>query len=419
MGYGKDENGYMAINFGPLNVEGGERRLNVLISRAKRRCEVFSSITADDIDLERAPRRGVASFKAFLSFAQTGRMSVAQNSGRDEDSPFEEAVRRALESLGYEVHAQVGIAGFFIDLAVLDRQKEGRYLLEIECDGAAYHSSRSTRDRDRLRQAVLEAHGWHMHRIWSTDWFQRPADELRKAEEAIKRAKVILEEENEQQTPKVSLTITNKPEDVVERESVLHLSNSGLNTLATPYKEAKFDVPRRTEPHELPTKELSDILLKIVQQEGPIHEDEIVNRARDLWGFARAGGRIQDAVAKGVRSLLVTKRCTREEGFLGIPEAAIPIRTREAVSSSSLRKPEMLPPAEIRAAILAVIDVGHGATQDEIPVAVARLFGFKNTSHQFRSVIESQIGKLLRQGILVEANGMLNREGRQDRDSER
>ena len=118
-----------------------------------------------------------------------------------------------------------------------------------------------------------------------------------------------------------------------QRESVLHLSNTGINALATPYKEAKFEVPRRIEPHELSTKDLADILLKIVQQEGPVHEDEVVNRARDLWGFARAGGRIQDAVAKGVRSLIVTKRCTREEGFLSLPEAPIQIRTREDVNS--------------------------------------------------------------------------------------
>ena len=138
---------------------------------------MFSSITADEIDLQRAPKRGVAAFKTFLSFAQTGRLSVARPSDREEESPFEEAVRRSIEALGYEVHPQVGLAGFFIDLAVLDRQREGRYLLGIECDGAAYHSSRSARDRDRLRQAVLEDHGWIIHRIWSTDWFQRPSEQ--------------------------------------------------------------------------------------------------------------------------------------------------------------------------------------------------------------------------------------------------
>lgn len=101
-------------------------------------------------------------------------------SGRPMDSVFEEQVASALQKRGYQVHPQVGIAGFFIDLAIADPDLPGRYLLGIECDGSAYHSSRSARERDRLRQAVLEDHGWIIHRIWSTDWFQRPEEQLQK-----------------------------------------------------------------------------------------------------------------------------------------------------------------------------------------------------------------------------------------------
>lgn len=151
VGYGRDAKGLMAMGFGPLSVEGGERRLNVLISRAKLRCEIFSSITADNIDLERARSRGAAAFKAFLSFAQTGRLPISQPTGEEEQSLFEEAVAQAVESLGYQVHRQVGIAGFFVDLGVIHPKQPGRYVLGIECDGAAYHYSRSARDRDLLR----------------------------------------------------------------------------------------------------------------------------------------------------------------------------------------------------------------------------------------------------------------------------
>src|SRR2546428_350389 len=123
----------------------------------------------------------------------------------------------------------------------------------------------------------------------------------------------------------------------------------------SPYTEARFDVPTRVESHELRTKDLASIVVRIVELEGPIHEDEIVNRVRDLWGFGRAGARIQDAVAKAIRSVLVTKRCAREDGFLTILDAPVRVRNRESVSSST-RKPEMLPPTELRAAILFVID---------------------------------------------------------------
>ncbi|TIO03953.1 MAG: hypothetical protein E5X93_31350, partial [Mesorhizobium sp.] len=171
VGYAKNAQGYMAMRFGPLGAEGGERRLNVLISRAKRSCEVFASITDEDIDLERGKGKGIFAFKLFLHYARTGRISLAQVTVREMDSIFVEQVANALIEMGYQVHAQVGIAGFFIDLAVADPERPGRYILGIECDGAEYHSSRSARDRDRLRQSVLEDHGWIIHRIWSADWF--------------------------------------------------------------------------------------------------------------------------------------------------------------------------------------------------------------------------------------------------------
>lgn len=408
VGYGRDVHGFMAMRFGPLGSDGGERRLNVLISRAKKRCEIFSSITADDIDLERASGRGVAALMTFLAFAQTGRLSVARASGREEDSPFEEAVKKAVESLGHEVHPQVGTAGFFVDLAVLDRQREGRYLLGIECDGATYHSSRSARDRDRLRQAVLEDHGWIIHRIWSTDWFQRPTEQLRKVAEAIERAKGVIDEIGQHTPPSVSLTVSVGSEDEVERETVLELDNSAIGGSAVPYKLAQFQVPSHVEPHLLATPELADIVRKVVEIEGPVHEDEIVNRVRDLWGFGRAGARIQDAVAKSVRSLLVRKICSREDGFLVLPGTTVIVRSRES-ASSDLRRPERIPPAEFRTAILAVIDAGHGASQKEIPTAVARMMGFKSTSAQMRSLVATQVAKLAREAAITEVNGLFKR----------
>lgn len=196
VGYGRDASGFMAMGFGPLSMDGGERRLNVLITRARQQCEVFSSITADDIDLTRAKGHGPRALKTFLSYAKTGILDVATLTGRGYDSPFEEAVARAISDHGYQVHAQVGVAGFFVDLAVIDPEKSGRYLVGIECDGASYHRSRSARDRDRLRQNVLEDHGWIIHRIWSTDWFYRPEEQLRKVLAAIDLAKVKTTEQD-------------------------------------------------------------------------------------------------------------------------------------------------------------------------------------------------------------------------------
>lgn len=396
VGYGKNPSGYMAMRFGPLGAEGGERRLNVLISRAKKRCHVFASITADDIDLDRAKGQGVAALKVFLNYAATGRLGIAVATGREEDSPFEESVRHAVESLGYEVVPQVGEAGFFIDLGVRDRNEPGRFILGIECDGATYHSSRSARDRDRLRQAVLEDHGWTIHRVWSTDWFQKRNDQMRKLTAAIEMAKAGVTKDRNL-----------KPESVerIDRDvESSSLSDDSLAKLAVPYVEADFAAPR----YETPSH-MAELILKIVKVEGPIHEDEVVNRVRTLWGYSRAGSRIQAVVNAGIDELASAKKCARAYRFLFLLDAPVLIRNRENVTSSDLRKPEMISWLEIQAAIIALIDLGQGASPKELPPTIARLFGFKTTASQLRYAIENEIHRLQQQNRIIESNGLLRR----------
>lgn len=180
MTYGSQTpNGKVAQRFGPINADVGWRRLNVLFSRSRKRMYIFSSMGASDIVISPTSKRGVQSLKDFLSYCETGIFNQTQHhTGRVPDSDFEIAVMNALRKEGFECRPQVGVAGFFIDLAVLDPNNSGRYLMGIECDGASYHSAKSVRDRDRLRQMILERLGWRIHRIWSTDWFKHPQGEL-------------------------------------------------------------------------------------------------------------------------------------------------------------------------------------------------------------------------------------------------
>ncbi|MGA1235726.1 MAG: DUF3320 domain-containing protein [Limisphaerales bacterium] len=404
VGYGRNKSGYMAMRFGPLSNEGGERRLNVLISRAKRRCVVFSSITADDIDLNRATGLGVAAFKTFLSFAQTGRLEIARSTGGEEQSPFEEAVRRSLESLGHTVHTQVGLAGFFIDLAIVDPERPGRYLLGIECDGASYHSSRSARERDRLRQAVLEDHGWLIHRIWSTDWFQRPKEQLARVQEAIEAARTGLAAHGSEGQAQAASCPAN--DCTIEREEEINL-REGFAGIAVPYVESSFAVRTSQDIHETPIGQLAQVVLKIVRQEGPVHTEIVVARVRDLWGAGRAGSRIQDAVQQAIRSVVASRECLLEEGCLLLEGALLLVRSRENVTLRALAKPEFIPPQEIRAAIMQLVKEHHGASPEEIPLAVSRMLGIQRTSPQMRNVLEQQLARLIESRDLVHESGML------------
>jgi very-short-patch-repair endonuclease len=177
-----------SMAFGPISTEGGERRVNVLFTRARARCEIFVSFGSGDINLERATGEGPRVLKRFLQFAETGVLEQPVSGRTEFDSPFEATVAAAIAGLGYEVDAQIGSAGFKIDLAVRDPSNPGRYMLAVECDGATYHSALWARERDRLRQQVLERLGWRIYRIWSTDWFYRRADQLAKLKAALESA---------------------------------------------------------------------------------------------------------------------------------------------------------------------------------------------------------------------------------------
>ena len=410
VGYGRDRNANLIMAFGPLGAEGGERRLNVLISRAKFRCEVFSSINANDIDLSRATGRGVAALKSFLAFAQSGQLSLPSATGHAIGAPFEESVRRSVESLGYEVHLNVGLAGIFVDLAVVDPAEPRGYVLGIECDGTGYQASRSARDRDRLRQAVLEEHGWHLHRVWSFDWFQSPAEQLKRIASAIEKARSTLRQHRVAESP-AGLAAISEVAPVagndIDRQPVNEMVPEAALPFVQPYSEASLEVPLNSAPHEVSVKIMAEIVFEVVRHEGPIHEDEVTTRICGLWGLQRAGNRVHDAVTGATRSLLVQKRCAREEGCLSLPGATVQVRSRANVRSAGLKKLEHLPPSEIRAAILSLLKFHHGAAQSEIPTAMARVFGFKTSSPALRTLCDYELKKLLKTGGVVDSDGVL------------
>jgi very-short-patch-repair endonuclease len=170
--YGPDARGNQYQRFGPINGVNGHRRLNVLFTRAKKRTEVFSSLDPDKIQAGPGSAWGLRALKQYLIYARSGVLDGPDDGAEQPTNDFERSVGSVLKAKGFDVVPQVGVAGFFIDLAVKHPTKAGSYLLGIECDGATYHSGRSARDRDRLREEILVNLGWKIHRVWSTDWFK-------------------------------------------------------------------------------------------------------------------------------------------------------------------------------------------------------------------------------------------------------
>ena len=169
-------------NFGPISRQGGWRRLNVLFTRAKRSIAIYTSLRPEDIVMDGTTPEGTKALRNYLEYARTGSLTTIEETDREPDSDFEVSVMDVLKLRGYDVTPQLGVAGYRIDIAVKHPNSPGSYLAAIECDGATYHSALSVRDRDRIRQEILESLGWRgrIWRIWSTDWFRTPRQEAEK-----------------------------------------------------------------------------------------------------------------------------------------------------------------------------------------------------------------------------------------------
>ncbi|MER3419631.1 MAG: hypothetical protein C4290_03495 [Chloroflexota bacterium] len=192
VGYGPSEpGGTPSLNFGPLSRVGGERRLNVAITRARYRMILVSSMTPEQLEsvVDRSKWDGPKMLAAYLRYAKLGGVDADVTSTGQPESEFEVVVRDALVGRGYEVDCQVGVSGYRIDLAVRAPNAPGRYIVGIECDGATYHSTRTARDRDRIRQMVLENLGWKILRVWSTEWIRDPVGATKRLVEAIEQVR--------------------------------------------------------------------------------------------------------------------------------------------------------------------------------------------------------------------------------------
>ena len=395
VGYGRGKDGKPSMTFGPLNQEGGERRLNVLITRAKLRCEVFSNLKAQDIRVEHGGALGRRALKTFLQYADTGVLSDdAVPSGREFDSPFQDAVASRLRSLGYEIDKEVASGGRFIDLAVVDPATPGRYVLGIECDGATYHSSRTARERDRIREDHLRALGWKFHRIWSTDWFRNPERELERARKAIDLA---LAGEKEERKP------SQNAETAVQR---IARSETLAETLSTNYEVATVSFPQKyLYIDSVPDQLLRRAIVSIVRVESPVHIDVVKRRIADYFG-ERLTKRLSTDLDDFIPVMNSTAIARRGEFLWSRPLQQVVVRDRSDLPSN-IRKIEYVAPQELRTAIEMVVKQAHGIESDEAIAETARLLGFRRVT----SGIEERIGKVLsgmiNSGDVVWRNGHL------------
>ncbi|MEO3974497.1 DUF3320 domain-containing protein [Streptomyces sp. CAU 1734] len=395
IGYGPDEHGVLGLNFGPINKSGGWRRLNVAVTRARHRMEVVASFSG--ASLADSPNESIQYLKRYLEYAEHGPAVLARDviqSDAEPDSPFEESVLAVLESWGHKVQPQVGVAGYRIDLGLRHPELPGSYALGIECDGAMYHSSKTARDRDRLREQVLNGLGWRLHRIWGTDWYRgRAAAELR-LREAVDRAIARGPLNGSAAGPAEPAAPAETPEIAYERVPV---DTAAPPEWSAPYRSA---APVAESGYELHTPEarpeLRRVLTEIITAEGPIHEELLVTRAREAWGVGRAGARIRENVATAAAGLVRRGVAVNDGEFYdlaGRPE----LRARRPEGDAGVRKIHQIAPAERRLALCQLAAECPGMSQDELIRQAVEFFGWRRAGKDIRDGLVSDIAALQRE----------------------
>ncbi|WP_354216046.1 DUF4011 domain-containing protein [Arthrobacter sp. UYCo732] len=395
VGYGPDELGKLTMNFGPLTRKGGERRLNVAITRARRRVEVVSSFYAGD--MTDGASEGNRHLKNYLDFAARGRVALASDisgTAGEADSPFEEEVLRVIRSWGYDAVSQVGAAGYRIDIGVRHPDKEGSFMLGIECDGAAYHSAKSARDRDRLRESVLRGLGWEIHRIWGLSWYRDRATQevaLKVALDAALRGQKVV--------PAIS-----GPAEVPEPMEYEEIDLSAPPAWTVPYAAASRPAHRYWyQPGDADA--LTDLIQyagHVVSVEAPLHVDTFNSRLREHWETGGIGSRARANVERALSLAKVSGMKVKldKEGFIRV-DGADAVNVRRPTETADLRKAGSIPPEEFDEAVRLVVADAIVITEEELLIAVRNVFGWARRGPDIQTALQRSLLRSTKKGYCV------------------
>ncbi|HET7306398.1 MAG TPA: DUF3320 domain-containing protein [Gammaproteobacteria bacterium] len=422
--FGKDAVGRSTLSFGAINREGGQRRLNVAITRARKALLVYSSIRYSDIDLNRTNSRGVADLRSFLEYAERGAQALYSqltvDPGADTESPFEDAVKMALLDKGWQVHSQVGCSGYRIDLAILDPRKPGQYLAAVECDGATYHSAHTARDRDRLRQAVLEDLGWTVLRVWSTDWWHDPAQQIDRLQKVLGK---LLEQPPRAETRVPAAALSNEPNATrgSTKSDGLRITAGDVFNQATrrtaataKYQPCQLDLV----PGEQSAiyEGASDIVLvrqihEVADVEGPVLLPVLARRVGEAWGFQQVTQKLLHRIEGALRRSDVF--VTDEDG-----DVVIWRRNQDPISYRRVRVPGGVPEAkrssdeiplpEIANALRQVLESYVSMTEDALVREAMRILGFQRLTQKTRERMADGLEYMTAQpGIQRNGDGLI------------
>ena len=398
VGYGPDKSGNVSMNFGPLNNQGGERRLNVAVSRARYEMIIFSTLRPEQIDLRRSKAKGVEGLKKFLEFAERGTSAISINqSNRTTQSEMVNVIAQDLKEKGYTVDTFVGRSNFKIDLAVLDPKHPDTYLLGILCDGKNYYETKTTRDREICQPNVLNMLHWHIMRIWSVDWFENKEKVL---ERIVKKLDDLQKAKEEKQTVEPTPTYKAKAFNVAD-EPVVEFKNEREK----PYVFAKLNVQKTTgiEKMEASAERVRKQLREILSVEQPMTNTLLYKRIASQWQIPRVTPRLQQFIDSQLICFYMDQLSTSETRiYWESKEASIDYPYYRVDSKRDILD---IPILEVMNAVHFVVEQQISIPLDDLKKMASQLLGFARRGANVDMQVMKAINLLIGRGILVDNNG--------------
>ncbi len=411
--YAKDRNGKMYMRFGPLGHEGGERRLNVAITRAKCNIKLVGSILPSEIDLSKTNSEGVRMLRAYIEFARNGTNAfkpVEKGEAFESDDEFCNMVAAFLESNGYTIRKRVGCSDYRIDIAIENPKANGEFIAGIECDGMSYMHAKTARDRDHLRRTVLENMGWNLYRVWSTEWSRNPKAEkealLRFVRTALEKNDAVPYAVKQSNAEEQSIAM----EDIASETAMPHPKTQTQNPYGFAYyTAAKWWETQYSDARDNLTR-IGDVILHIVRTEQPMHMELLYRRMGPSFTAGKATESVRNAVDEAIAKKLKGRVGIDADRFIRLlPHEPITVRIPKPYDTP--RPMELIHTEEVALAMIQIIRNAFGITEEDLASECARVFGFDRKGPKIKAKTDAAIQFLADTGKIKIIDGKVQLTG--------
>ena len=418
MGYGPDKDCKISLNFGPLNRDGGWRRLNVAVSRARYEMKVYSTLRSDQIDITRTASEGVAGIKAFLEYSEKGKMVLTQKNYVRKAKPnsFEKLVAEEIQKSGYTVHTDIGCSGYRIDIGVVNPENPSEYILGILTDGENYKSAKTAKDREVVRMEVLRLLGWNIYKLWSPDWWDNSQKVLQDILVSIKET----QKPKEKDQTIVETVIPQETSDERKKEQFAEIKLQGItqhvieaNQKYAEYKVCSLPLSSLKSSDDLfeshRQQKIFNQIYLVMNAEAPISQTLLSKRILAAWGITRLGVRLNDFL--GSQYTYLGLKHTVQNGVLFYwlqeqnPELYKTFRI--PVNESQKRNAEDLPKEEIAAGLIEILTNQISLPEDDLIKETARLFGYARIGTNVEQSMKLGIEYALKREMILKNNDRL------------